>query len=91
MLTDIAFNVQGGLNSYPQFTQAVLTDDVKVMTEQYKRYYTNASGQRLELTQRNEEFYNTYLKPLVVDQCSSMKLIGIAETKSSIEKMKDPV
>ena len=57
MLIDFAFNL-GSLRSFPTFLTAVLNDDIDMMKKQYKRYY----GKGKELTQRNTDFYNLFLK-----------------------------
>lgn len=59
MLTDFAFNL-GGLSKFPKFTTAVVKKDWKTASQNYKRY---AGGK--ELTKRNRDFYNKFLKPLL--------------------------
>lgn len=59
MLTDFAFNL-GGLSKFPKFTAAVVNKDWKTASQNYKRY---AGGK--ELTKRNADFFNKFLKPLL--------------------------
>jgi GH24 family phage-related lysozyme (muramidase) len=61
MLTDFAFNL-GGLEKFPKFTDAVLRKDWKRAAQEYKRGYRSASGERKELTRRNQLFFDRYLK-----------------------------
>jgi len=67
MLTDFAFNL-GGLGKFPTFTKAVVTKNWKVAAQEYKRY-----GDGKELTNRNEQFYKTFLAPLLASQSSKSK------------------
>jgi len=69
MLTDFAFNL-GGLGKFPTFTKAVVTKNWKVAAQEYKRY-----GDGKELTNRNEQFYKTFLAPLLASQSSKSKQI----------------
>ena len=55
MLTDFAYN--GVLEKFPKFVDAVLKNDVSKMRSEYKRF----SGGK-ELTDRNRQFFNTFLK-----------------------------
>ncbi len=55
MLTDFAYNV--GLDKFPKFVDAVVREDWNKMKQEYKRY---SSGK--ELTDRNQRFFNTFLK-----------------------------
>ena len=55
MLLDIQFNVRGGVDSFPKFTEAVLNNDVNTMQEEYKRYFKNEQGKMVELA-RNKQF-----------------------------------
>ena len=59
MLTDFAFNL-GSLSKFPKFVTAVVNKDWKAASKDYKRY---AGGK--ELTKRNTDFYNKFLKPLL--------------------------
>jgi lysozyme len=59
MLTDFAFNL-GSLSKFPKFTAAVVNKDWKTASQNYKRY---AGGK--ELTKRNTDFFNKFLKPLL--------------------------
>jgi lysozyme len=59
MLTDFAFNL-GSLSKFPKFTAAVVNKDWKTASQNYKRY---AGGK--ELTKRNNDFFNKFLKPLL--------------------------
>jgi GH24 family phage-related lysozyme (muramidase) len=56
MLTDFAFNL-GGLDKFPKFVHAVLHDDKEEMRKEYKRYFHGK-----ELMDRNEKFYNEFLR-----------------------------
>ena len=56
MLIDFAFNL-GTLREFPNFTQAVIGNNIPVMRAEYHRY----SGGK-PLTRRNNIFYNTFLK-----------------------------
>lgn len=60
MLTEFAFNL-GGLYKFPKFVDAVLRDQWDVVKKEYKRTAT-IRGIRGELTTRNREFYNRFLK-----------------------------
>lgn len=55
MLLDIQFNVIGGIDSFPKFTEAVLDNDINTMQEEYKRYFKNKQGEYQELA-RNKSF-----------------------------------
>jgi len=55
MLLDIQFNVRGGVDSFPKFTEAVLNNDINTMQEEYKRYFKNKQGKMVELA-RNKQF-----------------------------------
>ena len=55
MLLDIQFNVKGGIDSFPKFTEAVLDNDINTMQEEYKRYFKNKQGEYQELA-RNKSF-----------------------------------
>ena len=56
MLTDFVFNL-GTLKSFPKFVRAVLTNNNVAIEKEYKRYSAHK-----ELTQRNEMFFNRYIK-----------------------------
>lgn len=64
MLTDFAFNLKGGLKTFPSFVRGVVTDDAQLMKKEYKRFYTDAKGKTSEVKKRNTDFFNTYLKNL---------------------------
>ena len=58
MLLDIQFNVRGGIDSFPKFTEAVLDNDINTMQKEYKRYFKNKenlrfTGKPILLTQSN--------------------------------------
>ena len=55
MLLDIQFNVKGGIDSFPKFTEAVLDNDVNTMQQEYKRYFKDKQGEYQELA-RNKQF-----------------------------------
>lgn len=55
ILTDFAYN--GVLEKFPKFVDAVLKNDEAKMKSEYKRY----SGEK-ELVDRNQKFYDTFLK-----------------------------
>ena len=61
MLLDFTFNL-GGLKKFPKFTEAVLKGDMATAKKEYKRKFTDDKGVTKELKDRNEQFYNTYLK-----------------------------
>ena len=55
MLLDIQFNVIGGVDSFPKFTEAVLDNDTDTMQKEYKRYFKNKQDEYVELA-RNKQF-----------------------------------
>ena len=55
MLLDIQFNVRGGIDSFPKFTEAVLDNDTDTMQKEYKRYFKNKQDEYVELA-RNKQF-----------------------------------
>ena len=55
MLLDIQFNVRGGIDSFPKFTEAVLDNDTDTMQKEYKRYFKNKQDEYVELA-RNKSF-----------------------------------
>ena len=57
ILIDYAFNL-GTITGFPKFTTAVINGDIDTMRKEYKRYY----GGGIELTGRNSEFRDTFLK-----------------------------
>tara|TARA_R100000081_G_scaffold38434_1_gene17829 strand:- start:26 stop:553 length:528 start_codon:yes stop_codon:yes gene_type:complete len=59
MLLDIQFNVKGGIDSFPKFTEAVLDNDINTMQKEYKRYFKNKQGKYQELA-RNKQFSNFF-------------------------------
>jgi GH24 family phage-related lysozyme (muramidase) len=61
MFLDFTFNL-GSLRSFPKFTEAVLKGDMATARKEYKRTFTNDKGVTKEVKDRNEQFYNTYLK-----------------------------
>jgi GH24 family phage-related lysozyme (muramidase) len=60
MLVDYAFNVKGGLETFPKFTQAVIAGDLETARNEHTRYATTPDGEKVELG-RNQLFANTYL------------------------------
>lgn len=49
--------------TYPKFLEAVLTDNRKVMAEEYERNYRDPiTGKMIPLTERNRLFYERYLE-----------------------------
>ena len=62
MLMDYQFNLKGGIGSFPNFTKAVINRDWDTASKEYKRYYKKPKTGNVELTRRNEFFYDTYLK-----------------------------
>ena len=63
MLLDFAFNlgVNGTVKGYPNFTEAVLNNDMETARQEYIRNYKDAKGVKKPLA-RNKEFYNTFLQ-----------------------------
>ena len=51
MLLDIQFNVSGGIDKFPNFTQGVLDNDMTIMQNEYTRV-----SQGKPLTRRNNKF-----------------------------------
>ena len=60
MLLDFKFNL-GSLGGFPKFTKAVLEGDMETARKEYKRYYKE-DGKTKEVRDRNEQFFETYLK-----------------------------
>ena len=61
MLLDFTFNL-GSLKSFPKFTEAGLKGDMATARKEYKRYFEDDKGQVKEVKNRNEQFFETYLK-----------------------------
>lgn len=63
MLLDFAFNlgVQGTVEKFPKFTEAVLNNDMETASKEYKRSYTDETGSKKPLA-RNKQFYDTFLQ-----------------------------
>ena len=61
MLLDIQFNVKGGIDSFPKFTEAVLDNDVNTMQQEYKRYFKDKQGEYQELA-RNKQFSSFFFE-----------------------------
>lgn len=61
MLLDFQYNLGSAKKKFPTFTQAVIDNDTETMNAEYKRYYTNASGNVRELRARNNAFAVTFL------------------------------
>ena len=62
MLIDFAYNLGGnGLRKFPKFVNAVIDENIEVMSQEYKRYYTSGNGVKKELEQRNKEFQTLFL------------------------------
>ena len=61
MLLDFTFNL-GSLKSFPKFTEAVLKGDMTTARKEYKRYFEDDKGEVKEVKNRNEQFFETYLK-----------------------------
>lgn len=55
MMVDFAFNL-GTLKGFPKFVKALISNDSKTASTEYKRF-TNGK----ELGQRNQQFFNRYL------------------------------
>lgn len=62
MLIDFAFNLKGGLRTFPHFVRAVLTNDWKTAAKEYKRTATSKDGHKTELG-RNKVFFQTFIQP----------------------------
>ena len=61
MLIDFAFNL-GSLHKFPHFVRAVLTNDWKTASKEYKRTATSKDGHKIDLG-RNKIFFDTFIKP----------------------------
>ena len=62
MIIDFAYNLGGnGLRKFPKFVNAVIDENIEVMSQEYKRYYTSGNGVKKELEQRNKEFQTLFL------------------------------
>lgn len=61
MLLDIQFNVRGGVDSFPKFTEAVLDNDTNTMQQEYKRYFKDQQGKYRELA-RNKSFSSFFFE-----------------------------
>ena len=77
MLTDFTFNL-GGLRKFPKFTAAVVYKNWPEAAKNYKRF---AGG--MELTKRNRDFYNKFLRPLLANP-STLKQATAAPKPSRI-------
>ena len=63
MLTEFAFSVRGGLGSFPNFTDAVLRNDIDTMRKEYERKFTpKGETEKKSLVRRNNLFYDRYLR-----------------------------
>ena len=63
MLLDYEFNVKGGINKFPKFTEAVLANDVETMRKEYVRKVQDPkTGKMIPLGERNKTFFDRYLK-----------------------------
>lgn len=60
MAIEFAFNL-GGLKKFPTFFTALLNGDSEKMKQEYQRSYSK-DGQRYPVKERNEQFYNYFLK-----------------------------
>ena len=60
MLTEFVFNI-GNLGLFPKFTESIVNNDIKKASQEYKRSAKKPNGERVELTRRNEMFFNRYL------------------------------
>ena len=81
MLLDIQFNVKGGIDSFPKFTEAVLDNDINTMQEEYKRYFKNKQGEYEELA-RNKSFSSFFFGD--IKSCHSARE-SISEYTHSVE------
>ncbi len=64
MLVGFSFNIGEGFEKkFPKFVAAVLAGDHEGMKAEYKRFYTNAEGETLELDKRNADFFRTFMEP----------------------------
>jgi len=61
MLIDFAFNL-GSLHKFPHFVRAVLTNDWKTVSKEYKRTVTTGAGHKIDLG-RNKIFFKTFIQP----------------------------
>ena len=76
MLTDIEFNVRGGLNTFQKFTKAVVTEDWETARKEFKRYYTDTSGEKKPLVKRNKDFFARFLEQAGAKQSATTTLTG---------------
>lgn len=62
MLIDFAFNL-GTITGFPKFVNGLLNGDIDKMKKEYERSYTeDKTGKRKTLAQRNNTFYQLFLK-----------------------------
>ena len=54
LLVDYSYNTGDAFGKFPKMSKAIVNGDVKGMNAEYKRYYTDKSGQRKEIQQRNQ-------------------------------------
>ena len=54
LLVDYSYNTGDAFAKFPKMSKAIVNGDVNGMNADYKRYYTDKSGQRKEIQQRNQ-------------------------------------
>ena len=69
MLLDFSFNLgtQGMIKEFPNFTAAVLNNDMETASKEYIRNYTDAKGVKKPLA-RNKDFYELFFKEETPEQ-----------------------
>ena len=91
MLIDMAFNMGSnskkgfgkdkgvGLAEYDGFMTSLFNNDYIGMATEYKRNYINRKGDKIPLKNRNEKFYDTFIKPnlMTADNSSVMDLSSV--------------
>lgn len=67
MLTDYEFNVTGGINKFPKFTKAVLTNNPAIQLDEMTRTFKDSNDlddkgkPKVKSLARNSAFYNTFM------------------------------
>lgn len=61
MLLDFQYNLGSAKDVFPSFTEAVINNDLETMRTEYKRYFTDSSGDTKELESRNKAFSELFL------------------------------
>lgn len=61
MLVDFVYNL-GTIKRYPNFVRAVLNNDIESIKKEYKRKYKTPDGETKDVTVRNSEFEERFLR-----------------------------